>query len=74
MIDREDWEYAISADVLMYFYDEGCYEGWGLAVWRLDGKWMYHGLGHCSCYGPLDSIETSATGRRENWLDRILPG
>ena len=40
---------------LAYWYESGCYEGSGKAVY-LDslGTWHQDDLGHCSCYGPFD--------------------
>ena len=48
-----------SADVFIYNYEDGGYDGSGFAVWRDEEKWMYHSFSHCSCYGPLDSISDS---------------
>lgn len=51
---------TVLADVFIYHYESGCYEGTGIAVWRnKKGEWAYQYLGHCSCNGPLEDIETS---------------
>jgi len=40
---------------LVYWYEEGSYEGNGEAVaLGKDGKLYGYDLGHCSCYGPFD--------------------
>lgn len=43
-------------DTLIYDYNSGSYAGSGNALLRKNGKWAYADLGHCSCYGPLDSM------------------
>jgi len=43
------------ADLLIYWYASGSYEGSGEALLRKDGLWIYENLGHCSCYGPFDT-------------------
>lgn len=43
-----------------YWYGTGCYEGSGDAIFkRTDGKWDTLCMGHCSCYGPLENLETA---------------
>ena len=38
-----------------YNYESGSYDGSGMAVLRfLDGRWMIHDMGHCSCNGAWD--------------------
>lgn len=50
----------IQADVFIYSYEAGNYDGSGMAVWRnKKGEWAYQYLGHCSCNGPLEDIRTS---------------
>jgi hypothetical protein len=49
-------------DVIVYCYGNGGYEGAGEALLRKNGRWFYESLGHCSCYGPLDSLELSGDG------------
>ena len=41
---------------LVYYYESGYYDGSGEAVaLAKDGKLHCFNLGHCSCYGPMDS-------------------
>ena len=41
-------------DVIIYWYESGCYEGHGDAI-AIGEKVAYEaGLSHCSCYGPLE--------------------
>ncbi len=41
---------------LCYDYTNEGYEGWGMVIaLRKDGKLQSVYLGHCSCYGPMDS-------------------
>lgn len=49
----------VLADIFIYYYKQGSYDGDGVAVWRYEGKWSYQGLSHCSCYGPLEDIRTA---------------
>lgn len=49
----------IEADIFIYSYENGGYDGLGVAVWRNKGKWAYQYLGHCSCNGPCEDIRTS---------------
>ena len=46
------------ADWFIYNYEHGGYEGSGFAVWKKDGKYGYANLGHCSCNGPLEDLNT----------------
>ena len=42
-------------DVIIYWYEYGCYEGHGDAI-AIGEKVAYEaGLGHCSCYGPIEN-------------------
>jgi hypothetical protein len=52
----EDLE-KTNASVVVYWYDQEFYEGYGFAAWELNGKFGYHALGHCSCYGPTDHLD-----------------
>ena len=48
-LDKEVYEY------LIYNYHHEEYEGKGTAVLKdKNGKFILIGLGHCSCYGPLE--------------------
>ena len=40
---------------MVYAYYTGSYEGDGEAVGYKDGNLYFYGLGHCSCYGPLEA-------------------
>lgn len=46
------------ADLVVYDYKIGDWSGSGFAVWRIDGKWGYGSLHHCSCRGPLDDLDS----------------
>lgn len=48
----------IDPDLFVYSYEYGSYEGSGFAVWRKDGKYGYAYLGHCSCNGPLEDVNS----------------
>lgn len=37
-------------EILFADYEEGCYEGNAVVVFRQDGKLFYVGASHCSCY------------------------
>lgn len=54
-------------DAIVYFYGNGGYEGSGEALLRKDGGWAHEDLGHCSCYGPLDSIPTKFEPFYQMW-------
>lgn len=57
---KEPYIALIEADIFIYSYENGGYDGSGMAVWRNNkGEWAYQYLGHCSCYGPLENIRTS---------------
>lgn len=43
------------AEYLVYYYESGSYDGSGTALAKTDGKFYSYNLGHCSCYGPLES-------------------
>lgn len=43
----------------VYSYESGSYEGTGFAVWDMeDGKYGYTYLGHCSCNGPVEDLNS----------------
>jgi len=57
-IPAADWEAAMPSTVtdVWYTYWHGSYEGSGEALIKhQDGRFVLHNLGHCSCYGPLDT-------------------
>jgi hypothetical protein len=42
---------------IYYWYESFSYEGHGeMLLQHENGKWYYHNMGHCSCYGPLDEL------------------
>lgn len=44
----------------VYWYEGGDYDGFGEAI-ALDkeGRLQYSDLGHCSCYGPMESFPSN---------------
>ena len=60
----------VFADVFIYSYKNGEYDGSGFAVWRNDGEWAYDYLGHCSCDGPTQNLETADNAKFP--LEKIL--
>lgn len=44
-------------DEVWYWYANGGYEGSGDMLLRRGDQWDTHGLGHCSCYGPIEHLE-----------------
>lgn len=62
VLDSE-WELkdinGLGADLFVYSYEYGSYDGSGFAVWKKGKDWFYSGLGHCSCDGPLQDIATA---------------
>ena len=51
-------------DVVAYWYSAGCYEGSGELVGRRNGLWCHLDLGHCSCYGPVESLHRLSSGEK----------
>ena len=48
---------------VIYWYEQGSYEGEGIAIERLpDDTFQEWDLGHCSCYGPADHCEPVPIG------------
>lgn len=43
-------------DFFVYSYAIGCYCGSGNAIYKKDGLYYEHDMGHCSCYGPLEAL------------------
>ncbi len=41
---------------LVYSYAEGSYCGTGVSIHKKNGKYHQNNLGHCSCYGPTESL------------------
>ena len=44
-------------DEIWYDYNQGYYQGWGALLVRKDDKFVLFDIGHCSCYGPEDTID-----------------
>lgn len=43
--------------VVFYWYSGGGYDGYGSLIGvNHDNCWLYHDMGHCSCYGPCDDL------------------
>jgi len=55
---REISKIVGDSDWFVYFYQRGDYNGDGFAVWKKNGKYLYSELGHCSCNGPLDDLDS----------------
>lgn len=47
----------LKADLFVYSYAYGSYDGSGFAVWKRGAKWFYSSLGHCSCDGPTSFLK-----------------
>lgn len=59
-LDKEAYEY------LIYNYHHKNYEGEGAAVLKdKNGKFTLIGLGHCSCFGPLEECNAKCIYSRE---------
>ena len=46
------------ADFFIYNYNNGGYDGTGIAIWRENKKYGYAYLGHCSCNGPVEDLNS----------------
>jgi hypothetical protein len=57
---------------VVYFYEYGCYDGSGVAVWKVGDKFGMQCLGHCSCYGPMNDAR-KATMSLEELLEELKP-
>jgi hypothetical protein len=44
---------------LVYHYEDGCYSGTGMAIWKMGGKYYFQSLSHCSCYGPTEGWQNN---------------
>ena len=55
-LDKLDLKPLSGADAVIYWYETAPYEGDGEMLVKKDGLWYYHGLDHCSCYGPTDQF------------------
>ena len=61
-----------SAEWVVYSYESGCYDGSGVAVWKVGDKFGMQNLGHCSCYGPMEDANM-ATMPLEELLGELKP-
>jgi hypothetical protein len=70
-LDEYDLEHIEKASVerAWFWYLSGCYEGEGMFLYVAAGKWDFHDMGHCSCYGPLENIRDAP---RYDSLDDLL--
>ena len=60
-------------DLAVYYYEVGSWEGDGNCVFHdaTTGKWGYRGLGHCSCYGPLEELEQADFCGAMTWRELL---
>jgi hypothetical protein len=55
--DIEDLKHK-NIDIAVYWYACGSYEGQGQLLFHSVNGWNLKDLGHCSCYGPIEGIES----------------
>lgn len=53
---------SLGAEILVYWYVNGGYDGSGSALFCVNGLWHIHNMGHCSCYGPTENLALSGPG------------
>lgn len=58
-----DWDLRkveeLGAEYFVYNYQSGSYDGTGWAIWKIDDdKFGYTYLGHCSCNGPVEDLNS----------------
>ena len=70
-LDEWDLKQVSDADEIWYWYTTGDYEGSGYAIIRKGDLYAYSDMGHCSCYGPLETVSEYMT--REALLAMIEP-
>lgn len=46
------------AEWFIYNYSNGGYDGTGFALWKQGNKYGYTYLGHCSCNGPVEDLDS----------------
>ena len=75
-------DYGVS--IIIYWYGTGDYCGDGEAILKTKDGWRTASLGHCSCYGPFDAIDTGSSvldgttleeikkNSTKEYLDRII--
>lgn len=54
-IDQLDTIEKLGVDEIWYWYGTGSYEGAGQLLMRKGNEYSLHSMGHCSCYGPIES-------------------
>ena len=54
-----DYLNQFELDEIWYYYAYGSYEGYGMILMKKGDLYDAFSLGHCSCYGPLDSVNFS---------------
>jgi hypothetical protein len=59
-------------DWIVYWYQNGDYDGSGSAYAYGNGKYYTRYLGHCSCYGPWDLSERAWSETNIAEIDRDL--
>jgi len=68
--DLDEYEleniYKLNSDKVWYYYHTGWYDGSGQMIILKAGKYALYDMGHCSCYGPTDSLN-----RIEKWFDSL---
>lgn len=62
----------LNPDWFVYRYTSYTYEGSGVAVWKKDGKYFHTELGHCSCNGPLDGIDSVIPYEKLEDIEKII--
>lgn len=48
----------LDAEFFIYNYQNHGYEGSGFALWKKGRKYGYSYLGHCSCNGPVEDLNS----------------
>lgn len=48
----------LDVDYIVYNYIDGGYDGTGIAVWKKGNKYGYVYLGHFSCNGPFEDLNS----------------
>lgn len=71
--DFEQGRLPEKADWLVEWYENGCYDGTGEAVWKVGTRYYWTSLSHCSCYGPWGdggrpSVEGGTAEELRTWL------
>lgn len=65
----------VEFDFLAYWYESGCYDGDGFAVFRKKTnagfRWFGKDLSHCSCYGPFDGASALLCGSGSDVIPEI---